>query len=57
MRNNPHSASTNAGLSRYISRNNFPILDAQVERELCNRWRDHHDVSAAHALATAICVS
>jgi RNA polymerase sigma-32 factor len=52
MRKNPPSASTSTGLSWYIRRiHSFPILGAEVERELCSRWRDHHDVSAAHALA------
>lgn len=43
---------TGKGLSSYIRAiHNFPIVSAEVERELCSRWQDHHDVSAARQLA------
>ena len=29
----------------------FPELSLETEQELCLRWRDHHDISAAHRLA------
>jgi RNA polymerase sigma-32 factor len=28
----------------------FPILSLETEQELCFRWRDHHDITAAHEL-------
>jgi RNA polymerase sigma-32 factor len=28
----------------------FPVLGAVAEQVLCQRWRDHHDISAAHHL-------
>lgn len=29
----------------------FPLLSTDTEAALCRRWRDHHDISAAHRLA------
>jgi RNA polymerase sigma-32 factor len=29
----------------------LPVLSLETEQELCLRWRDHHDISAAHQLA------
>jgi RNA polymerase sigma-32 factor len=43
----------NAGdnLSRYIREiHTFPVLSAEIEQALCHRWRDRHDISAAHQL-------
>jgi RNA polymerase sigma-32 factor len=38
--------------SQYIREiNNYPMLDAATEQDLCRRWRDQHDVAAAHRLA------
>jgi RNA polymerase sigma-32 factor len=31
----------------------FPLLSADLERELFSRWLDHHDISAAHQLASS----
>jgi RNA polymerase sigma-32 factor len=38
-------------LSRYRSEmRKFPMFSTAVERTLCNRWRDHHAIPAAHQL-------
>jgi len=29
------------------------MLNAETERSLCRRWIDHHDISAAHQLASS----
>jgi RNA polymerase sigma-32 factor len=34
---------------RYVR--DFPELSLETERELCLRWRDHHDIFAARQLA------
>jgi len=45
------SVKTGDHLSRYIRAiHEFPMLSADVEQALCRRWRDHHDISAAHQL-------
>jgi RNA polymerase sigma-32 factor len=47
-------ANTSGNLSRYIGETRkFPMLSAEEERALCLRWRDHHDTSAAHRLASS----
>lgn len=28
----------------------FPMFSTELERTLCNRWHDHHDICAAHQL-------
>jgi Sigma-70 region 2 len=44
-------APTGEHLSRYFRGvRSFPMLSAEAERALCYRWRDHHDISAAHQL-------
>jgi len=44
-------ANTGDNLPRYIREvHKFPMLSAEVEQDLCNRWREHHDISAAHQL-------
>lgn len=49
-----HRVATNTGgnLSWYIHEiRKFPMLGAELEQALCIRWRDNHDISAAHQLA------
>jgi RNA polymerase sigma-32 factor len=36
---------------RQISR--FPMLSVDAEQHLARRWRDHHDIEAAHTLVTS----
>jgi len=31
----------------------LPMPNAETERSLCRRWIDHHDISAAHQLASS----
>jgi RNA polymerase sigma-32 factor len=48
------STKTADTLSWYLRKiGKFPMLTAEVERELCYRWRDHHDISAAHQLVSS----
>jgi len=48
------SANTGDSLSSYIRQvHKFPMLSADVEQALCYRWRDHHDISAAHQLVSS----
>ena len=48
------SANTGDNLSWYIREiHKFPMLSAEVERALSYRWRDHHDIPAAHQLGGA----
>jgi RNA polymerase sigma-32 factor len=47
-------AEISEGQSRFMRAvHAFPLLSAEAERELFCRWRDHHDVSAAHLLASS----
>jgi RNA polymerase sigma-32 factor len=47
-------AETPDGLSSYVrSVHAFPLLGADAERELFCRWHDHHDISAAHQIASS----
>jgi RNA polymerase sigma-32 factor len=42
------------GLPRYLREiKKFPMLSAEEEFALACRWRDHHDVNAAHRLVTS----
>jgi RNA polymerase sigma-32 factor len=46
------SGNTSGNRSWYIREiHKFPVLSAEVEQALCRRWRDRHDISAAHQLA------
>jgi len=48
------SVNTSDHLSRYIREvHKFPMLSSEVEQELCRRWRDHHDSSAAQQLVSS----
>jgi RNA polymerase sigma-32 factor len=41
-------------LSRYVRETRkFPMLSAEEEQALCHHWRDNHDISAAHRLASS----
>jgi RNA polymerase sigma-32 factor len=54
MRYNRPSTSTGENLSWYRREaRKFPMLSADAERALCLRWRDNHDISAAHQLANS----
>lgn len=45
---------TNGNLSWYVRETRkFPMLSAKEEQALCLRWRDHHDIAAAHRLASS----
>jgi RNA polymerase sigma-32 factor len=45
------ATTTGEHLSWYFQRTrSFPMLSAEVERTLCCRWRDHHDIRAAHQI-------
>jgi len=47
-------ANTEGGLSDYFKEAwKYPILEATVERELAERWRDEADRDAAHQLVTS----
>ncbi|PHS78433.1 MAG: RNA polymerase sigma factor RpoH [Rhodospirillaceae bacterium] len=47
-------ANTEGGLSDYFKEAwKYPILEAKVERELAERWRDEADRGAAHQLVTS----
>ena len=51
MESNRTSAPTSEHLSWYFRGvRSFPMLSAEAERTLCYRWRDHHDIGAAHQL-------
>ncbi len=42
------------GLSRYLaSLRNYPMLSAEQERELAERWQNEKDIEAAHQLVTS----
>ncbi len=48
------SAKTADTLSWYLQKiHKYPMLTAEVERELCYKWRDHHDIPAAHRLVSS----
>jgi RNA polymerase sigma-32 factor len=48
----PASSNTRDNLSRYIHDiHKFPLLSVEAEKALCFRWRDRHDISAAHQVA------
>ena len=45
---------TENGLARYFKEAwSYPVLKAEEERELAEKWRDEQDVDAAHALVTS----
>jgi RNA polymerase sigma-32 factor len=47
------SSSPYANLSGYIRETRkVPMLSAEEEQALCLSWRDHHDIAAAHRLAS-----
>ena len=47
-------ANTEGGLSEYFKEAwKYPVLEAKVERELAERWRDDADREAAHQLVTS----
>jgi len=47
-------AHTEGGLSTYFKEAwKYPVLEASVERELAERWRNDNDVEAAHTLVTS----
>lgn len=51
MESNRLSSDTRDYQSRYIRTvHTYPILSAETEQALCHRWRDRHDISAAHEL-------
>jgi RNA polymerase sigma-32 factor len=51
MESSRPSANVGDSLSWYIRETcRFPVLSAELERALCHRWRDHHDISAADHL-------
>ncbi|MEG3617850.1 RNA polymerase sigma factor RpoH [Magnetovibrio sp. PR-2] len=48
------TAVTENGLSRYFKEAwSYPVLKAEDERALAEKWRDEQDVDAAHALVTS----
>ena len=48
------SVASEAGLSRYLREiRKFPMLEAPEEYRLAERWREHGDSAAAHALVTS----
>ncbi len=48
------AAGPDAGLSKYLSEiRKLPVLDREEEFMLAKRWREHHDVEAAHKLVTS----
>ena len=50
----PPALTPEDGLTRYLqSLRNYPMLSAEEERELAERWRDKQDVEAAHQLVTS----
>ena len=47
-------ASAGEKLSQYMRDiGKFPLLSSETELSLCRRWIDHHDISAAHQLASS----
>jgi len=51
MESSRPSAPTGEHVSWYFGGvRSFPMLSAEAERALCYRWRNHHDISAAHQL-------
>ena len=51
MERSQSSVSRIANLSPYRhEKRKLPLFGAEVERTLCERWREHHDISAAHQL-------
>ncbi len=48
------SIAAEGGLSRYLREiRKFPMLDADEEIFLAQRWRDHGDSDAAHRMVTS----
>jgi RNA polymerase sigma-32 factor len=51
--NSPYVDAT-GNLFRYVRETRgFPMLSADEEQALCLSWRDHHDIAAAHRLASS----
>jgi RNA polymerase sigma-32 factor len=51
MKLNQFPANSGDGLSRYVHRiRAFPILSPEAEQDLCRRWCDRYDISAADQL-------
>jgi RNA polymerase sigma-32 factor len=51
MKLNQSAVHARYGLSRYVHRiRAFPILTPEAEQDLCRRWCDRHDISAADLL-------
>jgi RNA polymerase sigma-32 factor len=51
MEPSPLPLNARDNLSRYVrDLRTFPMLSVEAEQALTRRWRDRHDVSAAHQL-------
>jgi RNA polymerase sigma-32 factor len=54
METSQRSINARDNLTRYVQQiRSVPMLTPEGEQELCHRWRDRHDIAAAHQLVSS----